>query len=50
MIRINDQAKNGLHDPSVAGRLKGDRGDPPAEDEEGKTDEAHDTNGAMAAG
>ncbi len=41
--------RNGLHDPSVTGRLDGDRGDPPAEDE-GKSDEAHDTDEAGAAG
>ena len=39
-----------LHDPSVAGRVNGDRGDPPAEDEKGKTDGAHDTDGAVGAG
>jgi hypothetical protein len=41
--------KDGLHDPSVAGRLKGDGGDPPAKDEEGKTDEAHDADETVAA-
>ncbi len=43
-------AEDGLHDPSVAGRVNGDEGDPPAEDEKGKTDEAHDTDKAVAAG
>jgi len=40
--------EDGLHDPSVAGRVNGDGGDPPAEDEKGTTDEAHDTDKAMA--
>ncbi len=43
-------AEDGLHDPSVAGRVNGDEGDPPAEDEKGKTDEAHDTDKAVSAG
>jgi len=43
-------AEDRLHDPSVAGRVNGDGGDPPAEDEKGKTDEAHDTDKAVAAG
>ena len=30
--------------------MKGDGGDPPAEDKEGKTDEGHDTDEAVAAG
>ncbi len=42
--------EDGLHDPSVTGRLNDDGGDPPAEDEEGKSDEAHDTDEAVAAG
>jgi hypothetical protein len=42
--------EDGLYDPSVAGRVKGDGGDPPGEDEEGKTDEGHDTDEAVAAG
>jgi hypothetical protein len=42
--------EDGLHDPSVAGRLEGDGGDPPSEDKEGKADEAHDAKEAMAAG
>jgi hypothetical protein len=42
--------ENGLYDPSVARCMKGGGGDPPTENEEGKTDKAHDTDEAATAG
>ena len=42
--------ENGLYDPSVACCMKDGGGDPPTENEKGKTDKAHDTNEAAAAG